>query len=142
MMHLKLLAFLLVAALQFGNHSGDLHIYSEGQILEMTVEIANTPVRRSLGLMFRDELPEDHGMIFLFPEEIDASFWMKNTRIPLSIAFFSAEGKILKIMDMDPCTQDPCPKYSPGVFYRGALEVNQGWFSRHGVKEGDYLSLT
>jgi hypothetical protein len=61
---------------------------------------------------------------------------MKNTLIPLSIAFFDRQGVILRILDMEPCRADPCPVYYPGVVYQGALEVNQGWFRRRGLKEG------
>ena len=63
-------------------------------------------------------------------------FWMKNTLIPLSIAFFDRQGVILRILDMEPCRADPCPVYYPGVVYQGALEVNQGWFRRRGLAEG------
>ncbi|AEB11503.1 DUF192 domain-containing protein [Marinithermus hydrothermalis] len=120
---------------------GTLLVVTSERTLELVVEIADTPERWARGLMFRDSLPEDRGMVFLFPRTTDTGFWMKNTRIPLSIAFFDGEGVILRIMDMEPCLADPCPVYTPGVAYRGALEVNQGWFERHGVREGDYVSL-
>jgi len=107
----------------------------------LKVEIASTPEAWQRGLMFRESLPEDQGMLFLFPQATGSPFWMKNTRIPLSIAFADQNGKILRMLDMEPCKADPCPSYYPGVAYRQALEVNRGWFQRHGVKEGDRWRL-
>jgi len=105
------------------------------------LEIAETPEQQALGLMFRECLPEDAGMAFIWFEEHSGGFWMKNTLIPLSIAFFDASGKILKIMDMEPCKADPCETYDPGVSYLGALEVNQGMFERWGVGEGTDIQI-
>ncbi|MER3602538.1 MAG: DUF192 domain-containing protein [Thermus sp.] len=102
----------------------------------LEVEVADTPERQAQGLMFRTQLGEDEGMVFLFPVPTAGGFWMKNTRIPLSIAFFDRKGTILRILDMAPCKKDPCPVYYPGVLYQGALEVNQGWFARRGIREG------
>ena len=112
-----------------------------GEEVPVTVEIADTQEEREVGLMHRESLPEDAGMIFLFEEEITGGFWMKNTLIPLSIAFADSDGTILRILDMEPCEADPCEIYDPGVAYRNALEVNQGAFARWGVEEGDRLTL-
>lgn len=111
-----------------------------GSVL-IEIEIADTDKKRQHGLMFRDSLKEDAGMAFIFFEETDGAFWMKNTKIPLSIAFFDAEGAIVRILDMDPCTEDPCELYSPGVSYHGALEVNQGAFDKWGVTVGDRVTI-
>jgi uncharacterized membrane protein (UPF0127 family) len=108
---------------------------------EIAVEIADTDDERAVGLMGRTSLPEDAGMLFVYPEPTQGGYWMKNTLIPLSIAFYDANGKILRILDMDPCRSDPCRVYDPGVQYAGALEVNQGAFERWGVREGDHLEL-
>jgi uncharacterized protein len=108
----------------------------------LQVEVAETDEQRALGLMQRESLPEDHGMVFVFFETHRGSFWMKNTLIPLSIAFFDVDGKIRKILDMEPCKADPCPSYDPGVSYMGALEVNQGSFDTWGIEEGDFVRLT
>jgi uncharacterized membrane protein (UPF0127 family) len=105
-------------------------------------EKAETPEQHSLGLMNRTSLPEDSGMVFLFFEEHTGGFWMKNTLIPLSIAFFDEKGKILRILDMEPCTEDPCAIYDPGTSYYGALEVNQGAFDTWNVSEGDRITVT
>jgi uncharacterized membrane protein (UPF0127 family) len=105
------------------------------------VEVAETSDQRRTGLMFRESLNEDSGMVFIFFEPTWGGFWMKNTRIPLSIAFFDVDGKILKILHMEPCKEDPCPSYDPAVQYMGALEVNKGAFEEWGVEEGDIIHV-
>jgi uncharacterized membrane protein (UPF0127 family) len=107
----------------------------------LNVEIAETPAQRALGLMNRPSLPRNAGMAFVFPADTNGAFWMKDTLIPLSIAFYDAKGKILRILLMEPCAEDPCPTYSPGVKYRGALEVNRGTFARLGIKRGHVIRL-
>ena len=114
---------------------------AEGGEVVVPVEIADSPEERQVGLMNRESLPEDAGMIFLFDQDEVGGFWMKDTLIPLSIAFADADGTIVSILDMEPCEADPCEIYEPGVSYRSALEVNQGAFSRWGVQEGDRLTL-
>jgi uncharacterized membrane protein (UPF0127 family) len=109
--------------------------------LLVDVEVAETDEQRQYGLMNRESLPEDQGMVFVFFRDTEGPFWMKDTLIPLSIAFFDIDGEILKILDMEPCEHDPCPLYDPGVAYRGALEVNKGTFDRWGVEEGDLIRL-
>lgn len=113
----------------------------EGSVL-IDAEKAETSEQHALGLMNRTSLPDDAGMVFLFFEERTGGFWMKNTLIPLSIAFFDTDGKIVRILDMEPCEADPCEIYDPGVPYAGALEVNQGAFREWGVKEGDRITVT
>lgn len=112
----------------------------EGSSL-IDVEVADTPELRQLGLMHRESLDDEAGMVFVFFDPQQGGFWMKNTLIPLSIAFFDADGEILRILDMRPCEEDPCPIYNPGVEYMGALEVNQGAFDRWGVEEGDFIRM-
>jgi uncharacterized membrane protein (UPF0127 family) len=114
---------------------------AEGGEVVVPVEIADSPEERQVGLMNRESLPEDAGMIFLFDQDEVGGFWMKDTLIPLSIAFADADGTIVSILDMEPCEADPCEIYEPGAPYRSALEVNQGAFSRWGVLEGDRLTL-
>jgi uncharacterized protein len=75
-------------------------------------------------------------MLFVFSEKTYGGFWMKNTLIPLSIAFLDSDGKILKILDMEPCNVDICPNYDPGIYYHYAIEVNLGWFERDKLKKG------
>jgi uncharacterized membrane protein (UPF0127 family) len=106
------------------------------------VDVADTPEQQALGLMHRESLAADAGMVFLFFDDRSGGFWMKNTLIPLSIAYFDRTGKILEILDMEPCEADPCESYTPGVSYRGALEVNQGAFEEWGVEVGDRLRVS
>jgi len=103
------------------------------------LEIAETEEARRRGLMHRDALASDSGMVFLWPQDTASAFHMRDTNIPLSIAFFAADGRILRILDMEPCRADPCPIYEAEVQYRGALEVNRGAFARWGVGAGARL---
>ena len=91
--------------------------------------------------MGREKLAADAGMIFLYFEPTEGGFWMKNTLIPLSIAFFDRDGEIVDILDMEPCRADPCRSYFPDSPYFGALEVNAGAFRRWGVSEGDVIRM-
>jgi uncharacterized protein len=106
------------------------------------VELADTPSERERGLMGRTSLSPDKGMLFVFGDDHHGPFWMKDTLIPLSIAFYGAGGRILRILDMPPCKADPCPLYDPGLAYRGALEVNAGAFQKWRISEGDRLRIT
>ncbi len=80
-------------------------------------------------------------MLFRYDEDTNERFWMKDTLIPLSIAFLDAEGRVLVILDMEPCVADPCPLYEAGAPYRMALEVNQGAFEQLGAHVGDVVRL-
>ena len=101
------------------------------------VEVASTPDTRSRGLMHRDRLAADRGMLFVYPNEQPLGFWMKNTRIPLSIAFADRHGTIVRIADMTPFSLDRVPSLYPAMY---ALEMNQGWFAEHGVEKGDRIT--
>lgn len=105
--------------------------------MSLRVETANTPEERAKGLMGRTSLPADQGMAFLYDAPTRDSFWMKDTLIQLSIAFWDKSGRIMSILDMSPCTAEPCRTYSPGVPFIGAVEVNQGYFAEHGIRVGD-----
>ncbi len=113
-------------------------IGGEGEGVELTVELARTAGERSRGLMFREELAEDGGMLFVYVEDTEAGFWMKDTLIPLSIAFIAADGTILDIQDMEPLSVDT---HRPPEAYRYGLEVNQGWFREHGLGRGDRVEI-
>lgn len=107
----------------------------------ITAELADTGARRAYGLMERADLPESHGMLFVYPntQESTGGFWMYLTRVPLDIAFLDPDGTIVAILAMDPCRSpnpDLCHGYSPGVPYRGALEVRQGFLERNGIATG------
>ena len=116
-------------------------ITTERRTIVLDVEIAHTPDQHQQGLMFRRSLARNAGMVFVFERAVRGGFWMKNTLIPLSIAFYDRRGRIVKIMVMEPCKADPCPVYDPGVAYRGALEVNKGSFRRWRVQRGDTIKL-
>jgi len=107
--------------------------------VQLKVEIADTPEERNQGLMFRKSLGDDEGMIFVFEKESKVSFWMKNTEIPLSIAFIAADGAIRQIEDMEPRSLASVPSYR-NVLY--ALEVNQGWFEENGVSPGGMVDIS
>jgi len=100
------------------------------------VEIAADEELRNRGLMHRDSLGRDDGMLFSYPDERRRSFWMKDTRIPLDIAFADTKGKILRIASMKPFVTKPTPSLFPA---RYALEMNQGWFEAHAVEPGDHI---
>ncbi len=101
---------------------------------EIRAEVAATEPERLRGLMFRDRLPENGGMIFVYPRAETAAMWMKNTRIALSVAFIDAKGRILNVADMEPFTDTPHVSAGPAVY---ALEMNHGWFKKRGIKSGD-----
>lgn len=100
----------------------------------LVVEIASTPMQREIGLMNRFSLQADHGMLFIFEVAQPLAFWMKNTFIPLSVAYVGTDGRILNIEDMAP--QDLATHWSRGpALY--AIEMRQGWFLDHGIGPGD-----
>ena len=105
----------------------------------LTVELATTPAARACGLSHRNELPKNHGMLFIYPDLRPRSFWMKDTKIPLSIAFLDDSGQIFSIQDMTPMQTDKTYSSSQPAGY--ALEVNQGWFSRNGIDVGDVVEM-
>ena len=105
----------------------------------LDVEIASTPSARACGLSHRQSLPENQGMVFVFPVARPVSFWMKDTQIPLTIAFLDTEGRILSIQAMQPHPSEK--RYHSPVPVRYVLEVNQGWFKVHGIDVGDIVKL-
>jgi uncharacterized protein len=106
---------------------------------ELTIELATTPEARSCGLSLRDSLPENRGMLFVYAEPEILTFWMKNTRIPLSIAFIEAAGRIVSIQKMNPFPLTTV--YASPVPALYALEVNQGWFEENGLGVGDVVEF-
>lgn len=100
------------------------------------VEVAATPQTRQLGLMNRRDMAAQHGMVFVFTEDARHCMWMKNTLLPLSVAFLDAKGRILNIEDMKPQTEDNHCAAAPARF---ALEMNLGWFRERGLRAGDAI---
>ncbi|MFY0992006.1 DUF192 domain-containing protein [Halomonas sp. C05BenzN] len=122
-----------------------LALHSDQGPHRLRVEVARTLPQRGQGLMDRDHLADDAGMLFLYRNEQSPrnGFWMYRTRIPLDIAFIDADGRIVAIRQMQPCASErpgECPVTYPGVLYRAALEVNAGYFAEKGVEEGDCVS--
>ena len=100
--------------------------------------MANTPEKRQLGLMGRVSLNEDRGMLFVFEKEQYVSFWMKNTSIPLSIAFINKSSYIEEIYDLEPFSLNKIRASTPVLY---ALEVNQGYFKKNGINVGDFVEF-
>ncbi|HEX7248604.1 MAG TPA: DUF192 domain-containing protein [Actinomycetota bacterium] len=105
----------------------------------LEVRIADDDEERRRGLMGVPSLGADEGMVFEFPEPTVGSFWMKDTLIPLSIAFIDERDRVVTVLEMEPCTEEPCPRYSPDGPYVLAVEANAGWFDEHSVEEGDRM---
>ena len=103
----------------------------------VTAEVASTYKDRQQGLMHRDSLPKNSGMLFVYKDEQIRRFWMKDTRIPLSIAFANRRGEILRIQDMTPFDTTSISSLVPATY---ALEMNQGWFKEHGIEPGDKIT--
>lgn len=116
------------------------HVLSESVLfvndIPVSVEIADSSELRSAGLMNRDSLPHNSGMLFCFPDCRERSFWMKDTEIPLSIAYADDTGKIVSIKDMVPLSKDSVRSDFPASY---ALEMNKGWFAANGIRVGDRL---
>lgn len=102
----------------------------------LDVQLAATPDQRQTGLMFRREMPQHEGMIFVFEQPAQQCFWMKNTLLPLSAAFVADDGTIVNIEDMAPQTLDSHCSAKP---VRYVLEMNKGWFVKKGIKPGSKL---
>ena len=105
---------------------------------QLDVRIAADPASREQGLMRETSLPANTGMLFVFPTSRHATFWMKDTPLPLSIAYLNATGRILEIHDLEPFSERAVPSSSSSVVY--ALEVPRGWFANHQVLPGDYVN--
>ena len=103
---------------------------------QITAQVAQTPDQRSTGLMFRKEMPQPEGMLFVFEQASMQCFWMKNTLLPLTAAFVADNGEIVNLADMKPQTEAPHCSAKP---VRYVLEMNQGWFAKKGIKAGARL---
>ncbi|MGE5095524.1 MAG: DUF192 domain-containing protein [Betaproteobacteria bacterium] len=104
---------------------------------DLKVEVAASEEQRMQGLMFRRKLGRNDGMLFIFDEPAYHAMWMKNTLIPLSVAFIDGKGEILNILDMEPQTLDTHMAAGPAIY---AIETNKGWFADNKVKPGDKVT--
>jgi uncharacterized membrane protein (UPF0127 family) len=137
----KLLIFFILTVSPFSQAQLDV-TFNKGKIKlgqqTISVEIADSPERAERGLMFRKTMPENEGMIFVFADERPRAFWMKNTYLPLTIAYIGKNKKIVDLQDMKPAPTEASPPSYPSkkpAMY--ALEMNQGWFNKNKVKVGD-----
>jgi uncharacterized membrane protein (UPF0127 family) len=138
------MTFAALLALAACGHSSPCHVPPAKVLLRgahgtvsLDVDVARTAAQRARGLTGRTSLPSDAGMLFAFDAPSDAAFWMKDTLIPLSIAFYDRGGRIVAIREMRPCPREPCALYRSTRPYVGAIEANRGYFARHGIGIGD-----
>jgi uncharacterized membrane protein (UPF0127 family) len=121
---------------------GDLTVKRGGStVLSLTVEIADTTAAREKGLMGVSKLSDQQGMVFVFSGMQSAAFWMKDTLIPLDIAFWDDAGAVVDMQAMTPCIADPCPIYNAAQPYSSAVEVRGGLLSKAGLRPGDVVQL-
>lgn len=122
---------------------GDLVMHHGGKdAVRLTVEIADTEPHREAGLMNTRSMATDHGEAFTWPQPIQVGFWMKDTLIPLDIVYWDAQGRIVDILSMQPCSADPCPIYYAHAAFTGAVELDPGVVEKAGVQTGDSVALT
>lgn len=110
-----------------------------GTPVHVRAEVASTSAQRQQGLMFREEMPEDRGMLFLFTSDSRGGFWMKNTILPLTIAYIGVDGTVQELREGVP--YDDKTILTPAAPYRYVLEVNKGWFERHNLGVGSKVEL-
>jgi uncharacterized protein len=135
-------ALALVACSQGGEPGATVTLRTEGQRpVVVTAEIADDAAERTQGLMFRTDLPEGQGMLFVFDTVNVLSFWMRNTLIPLDILYFDDAGNFVSGTTMVPCEADPCTVYPSGQPARYALEVPAGFLEEHQVGVGWKMSV-
>ncbi len=140
----KLTALLLAAALACGAAAAQdapqmnlQRVKLSAGMHQIDSQIAATPEQRSIGLMFRKEMPQHEGMLFVFEQPSVQCFWMKNTLLPLTAAFIADDGTIVNLADMKPQTLDSHCSAKPVRF---VLEMNQGWFAKKNIKPGYRLA--
>lgn len=108
----------------------------------INVELARSGEKKARGLMFRNHLPPGNGMLFFYEQDVQPSFWMKNTYLSLDIIFISHDGLIVDILvRLPPCPMDPCPSYRSSARCRYALEVNAGFAADYQIKKGDSVQF-
>lgn len=106
-----------------------------------SVELAQTSEEYTRGLMFRDSLDEDKGMLFIFPAERSSNFWMKNMVIPLDVIWINQNLEVVHIESTTPCTNDPCQVYTSDEKAKYVLEINSGLVENYGIKVGDKITI-
>lgn len=142
----KYITLLILLILVFPAYLGTRSIGLQNELISITVnghrllvEVANTPATRQVGLMNRKSMAENRGMLFVFPQPGQRTFWMKNTHIPLSIGFFTKGKMLVTLHDMKPDQTTELYPSKVDILY--ALEVNQGWFAKRGIRKNAKLVL-
>lgn len=133
--NLRIMMLCITLFLVSGCSSQTKNVILEGKAVE--VEIADSDAEKIRGLMFRQSLDDDKGMLFVYESAETRTFWMKNTPIPLDIIFISPEKKIVDIQTMQPCEKEPCAKYTSAGKVQYALEVNAGFADENNISIGD-----
>lgn len=121
--------------------TGEVDITTHGAVASFAVEIAETPETRAKGLMFVEDVPRGYGMVFTYDRPSEGTFWMKNTLVPLEIAFWDVDRVVIAVFSMEPCIEDPCPGYGPDSAYVGAIETAAGELGEAGVAPGSQVTL-
>ncbi len=138
LIHILLITFTsLVAMAQDGPQTNLPRIKLQVGMYQIDAQVAQTPEQRSVGLMYRAEMPAHEGMLFVFEQPSTQCFWMKNTLLPLTAAFVADDGTIVNLADMKPQTTDAHCSTKPVRF---VLEMHQGWFAKKGFKAGTRLA--
>jgi len=135
-MRFFLLFLLLLASCSF---TPELTVLTKDKPVHFSIELAKTPEQHAKGLMFRESLPDNQGMFFVFEADEPRSFWMKNTLIPLDIIFINKDFIITGISHAIPCTHDPCTIYNGTGKY--VLEINAGLSQKYNISVGDRIAL-
>ena len=136
-----LLIFLIGCTQKANPNLKEISIKTWDKNVRVFAEVADDNDERAKGLMFREKLEENNGMIFIFEQENEIAFWMKNTLIPLDIIFIGKDFKIVDIKNAVPCKQDPCQLYKPQKSAQYVLEVNSGFAEKNGIKVNDEVEI-
>ncbi len=124
-----------------GTPAVDLLSFDGSKKVTLVVEVADSPAERERGLMERQDLAPDTGMLFAFTEPQTLAFWMKNTTIPLGIMFFDRDGQFISAAKMEPCKEEPCTRYVSPALAQYAIEVAPDFREKHGIGVGWKLDL-
>ena len=135
------LVIFLISCAKISENSDEVLIKNGKNIVKIKVEIADNDEERSKGLMFRDKLDENAGMLFIFDNEDNLTFWMKNTLIPLDMVFIDKDFKIVDIKSALPCEKEPCELYSSSHPAKYVLEVNVNSAAKNNIKIGDKIFI-
>jgi uncharacterized membrane protein (UPF0127 family) len=130
----QLISLSMIAATCYGAPLPSITLKIHQEIIK--AEVASTPASQQMGLMYRKELPENQGMLFVFNDKLSHCFWMKNTEIPLAIAFIDASGKIINIAEMEALSESSHCPFRANPY---ALEMNRGWFTKRKLGPGSFV---